>query len=32
MKDLKSEFEGNLEEVTLAMMEPCELFNAKSLC
>ena len=31
MKDLKSELGGNLEEVTLAMMEPCELFDAKSL-
>ena len=31
MKDLKSELGGNLEEVTLAMMERCELFDAKSL-
>ena len=31
MKDLKSELGDNLEEVTLAMMEPCELFDAKSL-
>jgi len=31
VKDLKSELGGNLEEVTLAMMEPCELFDAKSL-
>ena len=30
MKDLKSEFGGNFEEVTLAMMEPCELFDARS--
>jgi len=31
VKDLKSELGGNLEEVTLAMMEPCELFDAKCL-
>ena len=31
MKDLKSELGGNLENVVLAMMEPRELFDAKSL-
>ena len=31
MKDLKSELGGNLEEVVLALMEPCELFDARSL-
>ena len=31
MKDLKSELGGNLEVVALAMLEPCELFDAKSL-
>ena len=31
VKDLQSELGGNLENVVLALMEPCELFDARSL-
>ena len=31
VKDLKSELGGNLENVVLAMMEPHETFDARSL-